>query len=356
MADLRIGRQPGRLPDPAFWRGRRVFLTGHTGFKGAWLSAWLLRMGAVVTGFSLAPEQHGLFDGAGLAARIPDAPNDICTPGAVIEAMAKAAPEIVLHLAAQALVRASYKQPLETFDTNVMGTARVLDAATRTPSVRSLVCVTTDKCYENREWPWAYRESDSLGGHDPYSASKACAELVAAAWRSSFLGAGRPGPGLQVATARAGNVIGGGDWSTDRLVPDCIRAFAAGRQVEIRNPAATRPWQHVLEPPLRLPPPRGTAARRRGRPLRPRLELRPRHGRRPPRDRGGGRPGPGVGRRRGLARHAGRPPARGRAARRGSGTGPAAARLAAPPRSRRRPGLDRNVGIAATMPGRTPHP
>jgi CDP-glucose 4,6-dehydratase len=165
------------------------------------------------------------------------------------QAMQAANPDIVLHLAAQALVRLSYLQPIETFSVNVLGTAHVLEAAHQAPAVRAFVSVTTDKCYENREWNWAYRETDALGGHDPYSASKACAELVTAAWRRSFLSGSRPGkPSLAVATARAGNVIGGGDWSLDRLVPDCIRAFARGTTVSVRNPYSTRPWQHVLEP------------------------------------------------------------------------------------------------------------
>ena len=239
----------GRLPDPAFWAGKQVFLTGHTGFKGAWLAVWLRRMGAHVTGFALAPEVPSLCADAGIEASIASVRGDIREPGAVARAMQNANPGIVLHMAAQALVRRSYQDPIGTFETNVIGTARVLEAARHAPGVRAVVSVTTDKCYENREWPWAYRETDALGGHDPYSASKACAELVTASWRRSFLSGERPGkPGLALATARAGNVIGGGDWSMDRLVPDCIRAFAAGRAVSIRNPHATRPWQHVLEP------------------------------------------------------------------------------------------------------------
>ena len=239
----------GALPDPAFWRGKRVFLTGHTGFKGAWLALWLRRLGAEVTGFALPPESPSLAEAAGLAQRIHSIHGNICDYGMLSRAIAAADPEIVLHLAAQALVRRSYDEPIETFATNVMGTAHVLEAARQAPGVRAAVCVTTDKCYENREWVWPYRETDALGGHDPYSASKACAELVAGAWRRSFLSGGRAGkPPLGVATARAGNVIGGGDWSADRLAPDCVRAFAAGQTVAIRNPNATRPWQHVLEP------------------------------------------------------------------------------------------------------------
>jgi CDP-glucose 4,6-dehydratase len=237
------------LPDPAFWRNKRVFLTGHTGFKGAWLALWLRRLGADVTGFALEPNSPSLSDDAGVERRITSIRGDIRDLAVLSRAVQEADPEIVLHLAAQALVRLSYHQPIETFATNVMGTAHVIEAARHAPRVRVLVSVTTDKCYENREWVWPYRETDALGGHDPYSASKACAELVASAWRRSFLSAKRPGkPPLAVATARAGNVIGGGDWSLDRLVPDCVRAFAAGQTVQIRSPHATRPWQHVLEP------------------------------------------------------------------------------------------------------------
>ncbi len=234
----------GRLPDPGFWRGKRVFLTGHTGFKGAWLALWLRRMGAEVTGFALAAEEPSLARAIGIGGYVASIEGDIRDFARVEREMRAAEPQIVLHLAAQALVRLSYREPIETFATNVMGTAHVLEAARRAGSVRAVVSVTTDKCYENVEWDWAYRETDRLGGHDPYSASKACAELVTAAWRKSFLSDGS----LAVATARAGNVIGGGDWSLDRLVPDCVRAFGAGEVVEIRSPHATRPWQHVLEP------------------------------------------------------------------------------------------------------------
>ena len=243
------GSVSGRLPDPAFWRGKRVFLTGHTGFKGTWLAIWLRRLGADVTGFALPPEILSLAEATGVEQRITSIRGDIRDLPALDRAFATTDPQIVLHLAAQALVRLSYQQPVETFATNVMGTAHVLEAARQAPQVRALVSVTTDKCYENREWAWPYRETDRLGGYDPYSASKACAELVTAAWRRSFLSVDRAGkPPLAVATARAGNVIGGGDWSVDRLVPDCIQAFASGQVVQIRSPHATRPWQHVLEP------------------------------------------------------------------------------------------------------------
>jgi CDP-glucose 4,6-dehydratase len=234
----------GRLPDPAFWHGRSVFLTGHTGFKGAWLAIWLQSLGARVTGLALPPEPKSLGAALAIDTRLTSMHADIREAAPVASAMAAAAPDIVFHLAAQALVRRSYAAPLETLQTNILGTAHVLEAVRVTPSVRAAVIVTTDKCYENREWDWPYRETDDLGGHDPYSASKAGAELVTACWRRSFLAEA----GVRVASARAGNVIGGGDWSADRLVPDCMRAFAAGEPVRIRNPRATRPWQHVLDP------------------------------------------------------------------------------------------------------------
>lgn len=232
-------------PDTSFWRGKRVLLTGHTGFKGAWLALWLQRMGAHVTGLALPPcTTPSLYDlaqvGQGMQSHVCDV-RDAAAVAAVVQA---AQPEVVLHLAAQALVRPSYAAPLDTFATNTMGTAHVLDALCKLPSVRVAVVVTTDKVYRNREWAYPYREDDALGGHDPYSASKAAAELVTASYRDAFLAA----QGVAVATARAGNVIGGGDWSQDRLVPDAVRAWAAGDVLRIRNPHATRPWQHVLEP------------------------------------------------------------------------------------------------------------
>ncbi|MFB9157621.1 CDP-glucose 4,6-dehydratase [Chromobacterium violaceum] len=203
--------------NPAFWRGRKVFLTGHTGFKGGWLSLWLADMGAEVHGYSLPPEQSpALFDAGGVGGRTMGMLADIRDAAALADAMRSCRPSIVFHLAAQPLVRHSYADPLGTFSTNVMGTANLLDAARHCPGVEAVVAVTTDKCYENHEWPWAYRESDALGGHDPYSSSKACAELVCAAYRRSY-------PGMApIATARAGNVIGGGDWSANRLVPDLL--------------------------------------------------------------------------------------------------------------------------------------
>ena len=234
------------MPDPSFWAGKRVFLTGHTGFKGGWLAIWLGAMGARVRGFALAPATDpSLFAVARVAEGMESEIGDIRDLDAVRASMAGFDPEIVIHMAAQPLVRESYRDPVGTYATNVMGTVNVLEAARGLTRLRAIVCVTTDKCYENREWVWGYREDEPMGGHDPYSNSKGCAELVSAAYRSSFFN--RPeAPAL--ATARAGNVIGGGDWAEDRLIPDILRAFDAGDPVLIRNPVSTRPWQHVLEP------------------------------------------------------------------------------------------------------------
>lgn len=231
--------------DPEFWRGRRVLLTGHTGFKGSWLGLWLQSMGAELHGLALAPPTTpALFDqadvGAGMVSRLGDVRDHEFVRGVVRDCK----PEIVIHMAAQSLVRYSYQAPVETYATNVMGTVNVLEAARHARTVRAIVNVTSDKCYENREWDWGYREHDRLGGNDPYSNSKACVELVTQAYRRSFF----QGAGIALATARAGNVIGGGDWAVDRLVPDILRAFENHRPVAIRNPRATRPWQHVLEP------------------------------------------------------------------------------------------------------------
>lgn len=232
--------------DTAFWQGRRALVTGHTGFKGSWLCLWLQSLGAEVHGLALdPPTTPALYDIAGVAAGMAsDTRADIRDGAAVLAAFAACRPEIVLHLAAQPLVRLSYAEPVATYATNVMGTVHVLEAARRAGTVRAIVNVTTDKCYENREWVWGYREDEAMGGHDPYSSSKGCAELVASAWRRSFFAGGQ----TALASARAGNVIGGGDWALDRLVPDILRALAAGEPVAIRNPAAIRPWQHVLEP------------------------------------------------------------------------------------------------------------
>jgi CDP-glucose 4,6-dehydratase len=234
----------------AFWRGRRVFLTGHTGFKGSWLSLWLQHLGADLTGYALAPATRpSLFEAAGVARGMRSVIGDIRDGVRLRDAMSEARPEVVIHMAAQALVRASYADPLETYSVNVMGTAHVLEAVRGCPDVRAVVSVTTDKCYDNREWHWGYRETDPLGGYDPYSSSKAGAELVTAAYRSSFFDPAAPsGHRAAVATARAGNVIGGGDWSRDRLIPDILAALQQERPVVVRNPDAIRPWQHVLEP------------------------------------------------------------------------------------------------------------
>ncbi len=232
------------------WSGRRVFLTGHTGFKGSWLALWLSSRGAKIRGYALDPAtEPNLFTAASVASALDDVRGDIRDSAKLAASMTEFAPDVVFHLAAQPLVRRSYADPLATYATNVMGTAHVLEAVRSTPSVRAVVCVTTDKCYENKEWVWPYRETDALGGHDPYSSSKACAEIVSAAYRSSFFPADRLHEHhVALATARAGNVIGGGDWSEDRLIPDLIRGFQTKQPALIRRPNAIRPWQHVLEP------------------------------------------------------------------------------------------------------------
>jgi CDP-glucose 4,6-dehydratase len=231
---------------PDFWRNRSVFLTGHTGFKGGWIALWLSQLGAKVHGYSLAPPTTPNFYTAtqlydclqtSTIADIRDLPK-------LAAAMQTAEPSIVIHMAAQPLVRESYNTPVDTFATNVLGTVNVLEAARQAETVQAIVNITTDKCYKNQEWFWPYRENDRLGGHDPYSSSKACAEITAAAYRNSFLAQA----GIQLATVRAGNVIGGGDWATDRLIPDFLRAIDAGETLRIRSPNAVRPWQHVLEP------------------------------------------------------------------------------------------------------------
>jgi CDP-glucose 4,6-dehydratase len=235
----------------SIWRNKRVFLTGHTGFKGGWLALWLASKGAIVRGYALDPStEPSFFTQANLPSLIEDIRGDIRNPQALDAAIMDFAPDVVFHLAAQPLVRYSYLDPITTYETNVLGTARVLDAIRRTPSVRAVVSVTTDKCYENIEDPHhAYAETDPLGGYDPYSSSKACAELVSSAYRQSFFPTARIADhNCAVATARAGNVIGGGDWSTDRLLPDLIRGFLSNAPVLIRRPHAIRPWQHVLEP------------------------------------------------------------------------------------------------------------
>jgi CDP-glucose 4,6-dehydratase len=235
----------------SFWRGKKVFVTGHTGFKGSWISLWLQQLGAEVTGYAMKPPTNpSLFEVAHVAEGMTSIIGDIRDATKLHHSIRQSAPDIVIHMAAQPLVRRSYIDPVETYSTNVMGTVHLLEAVRQTPSVRAVVNVTTDKCYENKEWVWGYRENDPLGGFDPYSSSKGCAELITAAFRQSFFDSSSINCHHQtaVATARAGNVIGGGDWSEDRLIPDILRALESGQSVNIRNPSATRPWQHVLEP------------------------------------------------------------------------------------------------------------
>jgi len=235
--------------DAQDWSGRRVLVTGHTGFKGSWLALWLHQLGAKVTGVALPPPTTpSLFEAAHLSELIDHQVGDIRDRAVVDSVFARAQPEVVFHLAAQPLVRLSYVEPVETYATNVMGTVHIMDAARRQGGVDAMVVVTTDKCYENREWVWPYRETDPMGGHDPYSSSKGAAELAIASFRSSFFPAqAMVQGGCGLASVRAGNVIGGGDWATDRLIPDLVRAFEAGEAPVIRSPNAVRPWQHVLE-------------------------------------------------------------------------------------------------------------
>ena len=234
--------------DPVFWKGKKVFLTGHTGFKGGWLSLWLSSMGAKVTGYALAPNTTpNLFNVLAIDSLIEKSHiADIRDLAGLQKAMLEAKPDVVIHMAAQPLVRDSYLNPVGTYATNVMGTVHLLESTRTIDSVRVTVVVTTDKCYENKEWVWGYRENEPMGGYDPYSNSKGCAELVTSAYRQSFFSGSNSINKL--ASARAGNVIGGGDWSEDRLIPDAIKAFEANLPLMIRNPMATRPWQHVLEP------------------------------------------------------------------------------------------------------------
>ncbi len=232
--------------NPIFWKGKRVFLTGHTGFKGSWLSLWLQSMGATVKGYSLPPQTNpNLFDIASVAQYMESQFGDIRDLDELSASMQTFEPEILIHMAAQPLVRLSYKDPVDTYTTNVIGTVNVLEAARKCLHLKAIVSVTTDKCYENREWEWGYRENEPMGGHDPYSSSKGCAELVTAAYRASFFNTPNS---ASLASARAGNVIGGGDWAEDRLIPDILRAFELNEPVVVRNPLSTRPWQHVLEP------------------------------------------------------------------------------------------------------------
>ncbi len=242
----RKGALEGMEVKPDFWHDKRVFLTGHTGFKGSWLSLWLQSMGAEVHGYSLnPPTKTNLFEEADVGKGMANSTiADVRNAEKLEQAMRQARPEIIFHLAAQPLVRYSYEQPAETYAINVMGTVHMLEAVRATPKVKAVVNVTSDKCYENREWVWGYRENEAMGGFDPYSSSKGCAELVTSCYRKSFL---EPA-GVALASARAGNVIGGGDWAADRLIPDFLRAMDADETLKIRSPQSTRPWQHVLEP------------------------------------------------------------------------------------------------------------
>lgn len=232
--------------NPSFWKDKKVFLTGHTGFKGSWLSLWLQSMGATVKGYSLAPPTHpSLFLVADVAKDMESEIGDIRDLAQLKQSMLTFNPDILIHMAAQPLVRLSYVEPVETYTTNVIGTVNVLEAARSCQNLKAIVSVTTDKCYENKEWAWGYRENEPMGGHDPYSSSKGCAELVTSAYRNSFFNSDDT---AALATARAGNVIGGGDWADDRLIPDILKAFENSKSVIVRNPLSTRPWQHVLEP------------------------------------------------------------------------------------------------------------
>jgi CDP-glucose 4,6-dehydratase len=238
------------LFDPSFYFGRKVFVTGHTGFKGSWLCLWLYQLGARVTGYALdSPTEPNLFNLCGIGNLVYSVIADVRDGNSLKERMAETKPEIVIHMAAQPLVRDSYEMPVDTYAVNVMGTVNVLEAVRSCDSVKAVVIVTTDKCYENRDWALGYKENEPLGGADPYSSSKACSEIVTAAYRCSFFGGGKFAKHrAAIASARAGNVIGGGDWARDRLVPDFLRALDRGETVKIRSPKAIRPWQHVLEP------------------------------------------------------------------------------------------------------------
>ena len=229
-----------------FWKSKKVFLTGHTGFKGSWVSLWLQSMGAIVKGYSLEPNtKPNLFTEANVEENMNSEFGDIRNLNQISKSMLDFNPDILIHMAAQPLVRLSYQEPVDTYTTNVIGTVNVLEAARSCPNLKAIVSVTTDKCYENNEWDWGYRENEPMGGHDPYSSSKGCAELVTSAYRRSFFNSEDT---ASLASARAGNVIGGGDWADDRLIPDILKAFEKSESVVIRNPISTRPWQHVLEP------------------------------------------------------------------------------------------------------------
>ena len=243
MESLEISK--GKV-DASFWKDKKVYLTGHTGFKGAWLSLWLQNMGAIIKGYSLdVNTKPALFAQANVAAEMESEIGDIRNLEQLTESMVSFSPDILIHMAAQPLVRLSYQEPVDTYTTNVIGTVNVLEAARKCSNLKAIVSVTTDKCYENKEWEWGYRETEPMGGHDPYSSSKGCAELVTSAYRRSFFSTKDT---ASLASARAGNVIGGGDWAQSRLIPDILRAFEKSEPVVIRNPLSTRPWQHVLEP------------------------------------------------------------------------------------------------------------
>ncbi|WP_246147040.1 CDP-glucose 4,6-dehydratase [Seonamhaeicola marinus] len=240
-----MGEMKGKV-NPSFWNGKRVYLTGHTGFKGSWLSLWLNSMGAIVKGFALEPSTTpSLFNEAKIFDVIESEIGDIRNLTQLSSSIKLFNPDILIHMAAQPLVRLSYSEPVDTYAVNVMGTVNVLESARACTNLKAIVSVTTDKCYENNEWEWGYRENEPMGGHDPYSSSKGCAELVTSAYRRSFFSTSNT---AALASARAGNVIGGGDWAEDRLIPDILRAFEKGKPVVVRNPLSTRPWQHVLEP------------------------------------------------------------------------------------------------------------
>lgn len=244
MAERRSALDALEMSDLSFYRGKRIFVSGHTGFKGSWLCAVLAMAGAEVTGFALPPERESLWTLAKLEGHIHSVYGDIRDLGSLRTAFQAARPEIVFHLAAQPLVREGYRDPVGTYHTNVMGTVHILECVRETDCVRSVLNVTTDKVYENRQWPWGYRETDTLNGYDPYSNSKSCSELVTSSYRSSFL----DGRGVAASTARAGSVIGGGDFAAGRIIPDCVRAVRTGNPIQIRNPFSVRPYQHVLEP------------------------------------------------------------------------------------------------------------
>lgn len=247
---MEVTGQAGHNVLAGFWKDKRVFITGHTGFKGSWLCLWLHELGAQVTGYALdPPTDPSLFELCKIGKLTTSIIADVRDGQSLIQVMQAARPEIVIHMAAQPLVRDSYKIPVETYAINVMGTVNLLEAVRQSKTVRAVINVTTDKCYENKEWVWGYRENEPLGGFDPYSNSKACSELVTSSYRSSYFNPEHYAEHhVAIASARAGNVIGGGDWASDRLIPDCIRAILKGEKVLIRNPHAVRPWQHVLEP------------------------------------------------------------------------------------------------------------